>query len=490
MSKYVLGAMACAVALAAAACGTPEPQGPNVLLISVDTLRVDRLTCYGDPEGTTPHIDGLARQGVRFASVQAPRGLTWPSLTTLMTGLHPRTHQIRNNGAKLDEQFVTLPRRLSAAGYDTGAFLSNMCDAPNRGLTTIFCSWWEESGPPAKGTRRQWLSHDQPKWDAAITREAITFMKKDRNQPFFAWVHYIDPHKPFDLVPEYARDEYDGSFKVDDDSLAELTLSQTPPTPAQERQLLALYDSQVSSTDAHIGEILAALEAEGLADNTLVVFTADHGEELGDHNVYYYHLSSVYQQVLSIPLILRWPGHLPAGRVTEAPIASVDIAPTLLELLGLAAENNGMEGESRAGLARQEAGATGADTTFAEWRDKIVIVGQGNWRYIWNPDAVITYGAPFKRESELGFNIAPEELYDLAADPLQQENVAAAYPERAAALKAKACEFVREKDFHLMVSHQLSPEARERLKSLGYLQGEEEMPEAITPLSDHCPPGP
>ncbi|MCZ6833040.1 MAG: sulfatase-like hydrolase/transferase, partial [Acidobacteria bacterium] len=134
MSKYVLGAMACAVALAAAACGPPEPQGPNVLLISVDTLRVDRLTCYGGPEGTTPHIDGLARQGVRFASVQAPRGLTWPSLTTLMTGLHPRTHQIRGNGAHLDEQFVTLPQRLTAAGYETGAFLSNMCDAPNRGL--------------------------------------------------------------------------------------------------------------------------------------------------------------------------------------------------------------------------------------------------------------------------------------------------------------------------------------------------------------------
>jgi arylsulfatase A-like enzyme len=407
-----------------------------------------------------------------------------------MTGLHPRTHQIRDNGAMLPEQFVTLPQKLTTAGYETGAFLSNMCDAPNRGLSTLFCAWWEESGPPAKRTRREWLSHDQPKWDAAITREAITFMRKERKQPFFAWVHYIDPHKPFDLVPEYARDEYDGSFPVDDDSLARLTLAQTPPTPAQRRQLLAIYDSQVSSTDAHIGAILTALQADGLADNTLVVFTADHGEELGDHNAYYYHLSSVYQQVLSVPLILRWPGRLPADLVTDAPIAAVDIAPTLLELLGLAAENDSMEGESRAGLARQEAGATGAATTFSEWRDRMVIVGQGNWRYIWNPDAVVTYGLPFKRDSDLGFSIAPEELYDLAADPLQQENVAAAYPEKTAALKARACAFVTEQDFHRSISHQLSPESEERLKSLGYLQGEEETSTATSPLSDHCPAKP
>jgi len=489
MSRYLLGTTACVVALAAAACGLQEPRAPNVLLISVDTLRLDRVTCYGGPEGNTPHIDGLARQGVRFASVQAPRGLTWPSLTTLMTGLHPRTHQIRGNGALLDEQFVTLPQRLTAAGYETGAFLSNMCDAPNRGLAVLFCSWWGDAGPPAPGMRRQWMSHDQPEWDAAITREAITFMTKDRDPPFFAWVHYIDPHKPFDLVPEFARDEYDGSFAVNDDSLAQLTLARTPPTPAQRRQLLAIYDSQVSSTDAHIGDLLTALEAAGLADDTLVVFTADHGEELGDHNAYYYHLSSVYQQVLSIPLILRWPGHLPAGQVAEMPIASVDIAPTVLDLLGLASENLGMEGGSRAGLARREAGATGAETTFAEWGDKMVIVGQGNWRYIWNPDAVVPYGAPFKPGSDLGFSIAPEELYDLAADPLQQENVATAYPERTAALRARACEFVREKDFHLQAPRLLSPEAQERLKSLGYLQGEDDMPETMSRLTDHCPPG-
>ncbi len=488
MSKQLLSTLACAAALAAAACGPPQPQGPNVLLISVDTLRLDRLSCYGGPEGTTPHIDGLAGQGVRFTSVQAPRGLTWPSLTTLLTGLYPRSHQIRGNGAQLDEQFVILPERLTAAGFDTGAFLSNMCDAPNRGLATLYCSWWGDAGPPAEGMRRQWMSHDQPKWDADITQKAISFMKQDRDQPFFAWVHYIDPHKPFDVVPEFARDEYDGSFPVDDPSLARFTLSRTSPTPAQQRQLLAVYDSQVSSTDAHIGELLTALEAEGMADNTLVVFTADHGEELGDHHDYFYHLSSVYQQVLSVPLILRWPGHLPAGLVTDTPIASVDIAPTVLDLLDLAVEKNAMEGASRAGLARQEEGATGAETTFAEWRDKMVIVGQGKWIYVWNPDAVMNYGAPFKPESGMGFAIAPEELYDLASDPLQKVNVVDAHPEKAAALRAKACEFVKEKDFHLEAPRQLSPEAQERLKSLGYLQGEDETV-STSPLSDHCPTG-
>ena len=489
MTRWITGTLLLTAALAGTACGPAEPRRPNVLLISVDTLRLDRLTCYGGEEGTTPHIDGLAGQGVRFRSVQAPRGLTWPSLTTVLTGLQPRTHQVRVNGALLDEEFVTLPEILARHGYDTGGFLSNMCDAPNRGLDTFFCSWWEASGPPPTRQRKQWMSHDQPKWDAAITREALEFITRPRDEPFFAWVHYIDPHKPFDLVEEHARPTVDGSFAVDDDTLAALTLSGTPPTAAQSRQLLAIYDSQVAATDAHIGDLLAGLEAAGLTDDTLVVFTADHGEELGDHNAYFYHLSSIYQQVLSVPLILRWPGKLPAGTVVNAPIAGMDIAPTVLDYLGLAgdAEEAAMEGQSRSGLARGEAGAQGAAHTFAEWSDLMLIVGEGEWRYVWNPNGVITFGAPFLRETGRGFTIAAEELYDLTTDPGQHDNIVAEHPERATALRRRACEFILERDFHLKARRPISPEARERLESLGYLQGEDEIDDEAPRLTDHCP---
>jgi len=489
MTRWQTGIIMLAATLAATACGPDAPRRPNVLLISVDTLRLDRLTCYGGEDGTSPNIDELASQGVRFSSVQAPRGLTWPSLTTLLTGLQPRTHQVRLNGAQLDEQFSTLPELLGDHGYATGGFLSNMCDAPNRGLDTFFCSWWEASGPPPTRQRQQWMSHDQPQWDAAITREALEFMTASRDEPFFAWVHYIDPHKPFDVVEQFARPEVDGSFQVDDDSLAAMTLAGTPPTPEQIRQLMAIYDSQVTATDHHIGALLAGLEEAGLAEDTLVVFTADHGEELGDHQTYFYHLSSIYQQVLAIPLILRWPGHLPAGSVIDAPIAGADIAPTVLDTLGLPGGTE-MEGLSRAGLARGEAGATGATHTFSEWSDQMLIVGEGDWRYVWNPNNVITFGAPFKRETGRGFTIAGEELYDLAGDPLQQDNIVAQHPGRAAALRDRACEFLRERDFHRQAPRPISPEARTRLESLGYLQGEDETREGQPRLTDHCPEDP
>jgi arylsulfatase A-like enzyme len=466
-----------------AACA-PDSR-PNVLLITVDTLRLDRVSCYGGPPGNTPEIDRLAAGGVRFASAQAPRGLTWPSLATLLTGLQPRTHQVRLNGAMLDERFVTLPEILRDSGYETGGFLANMCDAPNRGLDTFFCAWWEKSGPPAQRRRRQWDSHEQPGWDAAITRETERFIRKGSNRPFFAWVHYIDPHKPFDPVPAHLRDTFDSSFPVDDASLAQLTLDQVSMTAEQREQLMAIYDSQVGGVDAHIGRLLQALEEEGLTGNTIVVFTADHGEELGDHNAYFYHLSSVYQQVLSIPWIPRWPGHLPAGRSVEEPVAAADLAPTILDLLGIP-DGRAMEGTSRTALARGEAGSQGAGTTYAEWSDQMVVVGEGRWRYVWNPNAIVTYGAPFKRGGDVGFEIAAEELYDLADDPLQQNNIAGANPEKAAALRKKACDFVTEMDFTKKAPRAVDPEIRDRLRALGYLQGEDDEEPAHARLASHC----
>jgi arylsulfatase A-like enzyme len=481
--------VAAAGLLAATAC-SPAPEGPNVLLITIDTLRTDRLTSYGGPPGNSPRLDALAAEGVRFASVQAPRGLTWPSLTTIMTGLQPRSHHVRFNGGMLDASHVTLPEILAAAGYDTGGFIANMCDAPNRGLHTFYCAWWADSGPPVAPMRKSWASHEQPDWDAAITERAANFIRAARRRPFFAWLHYIDPHKPYDPVAGKLRNTYDGTFPVDDDTLDALTLGRRSLTPAQREQLLVVYDSQITGVDAHIGTLLAVLEEEGLADNTLVVVTADHGEELGDHNHYFYHLSSVYEQVLALPWIARFPGHLPAGRVVAEPVAAVDIAPTILELLGQPAPAP-MEGTSRLSLARGEAGAGGAAATFAEWSDRMLVVGQGNWRYVWNPMEIITYGAPFQQENGIGFRIGAEELYDLATDPLQQENSIGAHPEQAAAMRRLACAFVTERDFSRAARRTVDAEVEARLRSLGYLPSEETGESGGGPgLASFCQGGP
>ena len=472
--KVASGALMVVGALVSPGCAGPAPgQGssvsrPNVLLLTIDTLRLERMTCYGGPAGNTPRIDAIAAAGVRFASVQAPRGLTWPSLTSLMTGMYPRTHQVRLNGSTLEERFVTLPELLQEAGYETGGFLANMCDAANRGLDTFFCAWWEETGRPVGREKRRWDSHDQPKWDRAITRETESFIRQPRDRPFFAWVHYLDPHKPYDPVDAFLRDEYDGSFPPDTEALDRRTLDEIPMTPAEKVQLLAAYDSQVAAVDAHIGHLLDVLDELELADDTLVIVTADHGEELGEHNFYLYHLASVYQQVLSVPWVLRWPGQLPAGRVVSDDVENIDIAPTVLALLGLELPE-GMEGVSREPLIRGEPEARGADYTYAEWQAQMVIVGHGPWRFIWNPREVVTQGKPFSQREDRGFVIAPCELYNLEFDPLQQNNLIADRAEVAESLLQRACRFVTEKPFQR--THARVPEAvQQRLRALGYVQ--------------------
>ena len=483
----VLALAAVLSALLARCSGAPAGAKPNVLLITVDTLRLDRIGAYGGPPESTPSIDTLAGQGVRFASVQGPRGLTWPSLTTLLTGLQPRTHGVRANGAMLEEGFRTLPEVLRSAGWKTAGFLANMCDAPNRGLDEFFCAWWEKTGPPPRRTRFQWASHEQAAWDESVTRHAIEFIGGRHERPFFAWVHYIDPHKPFDPVPEFASPIVDGSFQPDDATLDALTLGPTPMTAAQRAQLFAIYDSQVKGVDAKIGRLLAALRDAGRENDTLVIFSADHGEELGDHAVYFHHLCSVYQQVLAVPLILRWPGQLPAGRVVEADAALVDATPTVLDLLGVPTALP-FEGASRAGLARGTPGASGADATFSEWSDRMVIVGEGKWRYIWNPKQVVPECLPFTRSETVHFPVAAEELYDLESDPSQRSNVVASRPDRAAEMRGRACEFVTEKEFRRRNFDQVPTEVRERLESLGYLEGE--VADTGPPLSSFCPSAP
>lgn len=473
---------ATATALPAAwllACRAVEPELPNVLLVTVDALRLERIGSYGGAPGVTPHLDELAAEGVRFESVQAPRGLTWPSLTTLLTGLHPRTHGVRHNGSMLSPEFATLPEILSEEGFDTGRFLANMCDAPERGLRVSFCGWWDGGERSSGSTRERLASHDQPLWDAAVTREAVAFLGARRDGPFFAWVHYMDPHKPFDPVEEFLRPSHDGSFPVDDASLKLRTRSRRPLRDDERRQLLAVYDSQVAAVDAEIGRLLAALDDTGQAGRTLVVFSADHGEELGDHQAYFFHRDSVYQQVLAVPLILRWPGRLPAGAAVDAPIAAVDVAPTILDLLGIDPPAP-LEGESRAALARGERGAGGAERTFAEWSDQIVVVGEGSWRLVWNPNRVATRAIGPDGRGE----IAAEELYDLSRDPGQRTNLAAEEPERVAAMRRRACEFVTERDFRVREGEGIADEVRERLHALGYVD-ESPAPPARD-LASHC----
>lgn len=280
---------------------------PNVVVITVDTLRADHLGCYGYEKAHTPHIDGLAREGVRAKHAVAATPLTLPSHVSLFTGLEPPAHGVRSNGSfELSDEAVTLAERFEAAGYRTQAFVSAMVLHRSRNLDQGFDGYDDELWSQrhkraalirersAKATMNRvltWLDASSPSASSSV--------------PYFLWVHLFDPHAPY-------RPPADDAAKA--------------ATP---------YDGEIASVDRQIGRLLDALRKRGELDDTILVFTSDHGESLGEHGEST-HAIFIYESTVHIPWILRFPAKVPAGTVYDGAVRSVDLMPTVLGLVGLA----------------------------------------------------------------------------------------------------------------------------------------------------------
>lgn len=291
------------------ACGqneSPEPtqaDGPlNVLLISVDTLRADHLGCYGYDRPTTPRIDQLGAQSIVFEDAHAPSSWTLPSLATLMTAVYPASHGCVVRDRVLDPGFETLAEKLRDNGFYTGGIVTQTFASRRFGLDRGFLSFNDDLAELSRGnelfkkTSRS-VSDKATKWIAARAGEA---------RPWFLWLHYFDPHLAY--VPHPGYSEAFGS-----------------------EQDIDLYDGEIAWTDFHVGRVLDALSEFGFDENTLIVFTSDHGEEFGDHGGRY-HRSTLYREVLEVPLIVRIPGR--AAERTDRLTSLVDVAPLILQLTG------------------------------------------------------------------------------------------------------------------------------------------------------------
>src|SRR5437773_3112139 len=359
---------------------------PNVLVITVDTLRADRLGCYGFGLAHTPAIDRLADEGVRCADAATSAPITLPAHSSIMTGLYPPAHGVRDNGNyALAPEAVTLAERLHDAGYRTAAFVSALVLARRYGLDQGFDLYdddlWSEDEPPLFMIRKRPAPRTA---DRALAW--LRGWKADRGgQPFFMWVHFFDPHEPYEL--------------------RSTDLAALAPTP---------YDAEVAQADRGVGRVLDWLRSEGVLDHTLVVFTADHGESLGEHGEPT-HGIFIYDATGHVPLIWRLPPAFPAGATYDGPVRHIDIVPTILAVLGLSG------GETTQGLDLLPA--------FAGRMP---------------PPDVPQYSEA--RLAEEGFGMAPlfgvrhdgrkwiraprPELYDLRADPREQTNL---YPAETAA---------------------------------------------------------
>ena len=410
-----------------------SPRPLNVLLITLDTTRADRLGCYGYSLAKTPVLDRLAQQGVLFERAYAPVPLTLPSHASMLTGLFPPEHGLRNNGqAALPQGLPTLATELQAVGYETGAFVAAFVLDHKFGLQRGFETYNDDlstADPSLHG-------HHQYRDGSLVINAALRWLRPRSTKPFFCWVHLFDPHFPY-LTHE---DRFGTQFK--------------------DRP----YDAELAYVDNEIGRLLSTLQKSGALEHTVIVVVGDHGESLGEHGELS-HSMTVYDATLQVPLLVVSPQDCqPGHRVTE-PVSLVDLAPTLLDRLGMRPLPQASGRSLRAALCGEPLtpmpcyAETDEPYHVGHWSPLRALI-TAQWKYIRSPKA---------------------ELYDLLADPRELQNLATDFPGQLQKLDKELMAWEERMNQRLAGNVALTEQERHSLSSLGYASfrgktGQEERP--------------
>jgi arylsulfatase A-like enzyme/Tfp pilus assembly protein PilF len=405
----------------------------NVVVVTLDTTRADRLGCYGFSGIETPHIDALAREGLVFENATSTAPLTFPSHSSIFTGLIPPHHGAHDNGGFfLDEARTTLAERLKAAGYATGAFIGAWVLESRWGLAQGF----DEYSDRFELSKYKVVSLGTvQKPGDEVMDGALQWLDTVRDRRFFAWVHLYDPHAPYE-----------------------------PPEPFASRYRGQPYLGEIAYTDKVVGRLTEWLSAQGLLQRTIVVVVGDHGESLGDHGEAS-HAYFIYGATTHVPLIVRTPWAL-TGR-SAAQVSTVDILPTVLDLVGLPAQD-GIDGHSLARAFLDPAAAVDhpaySETYFPRYHF--------GWQHLRSlRDRTYTY-----------VEAPTPELYDRRQDPGETRNIFKAYSQRAEALRVRLGEMSRSTGAEAPERKQLDPETLQRLAALGYVGNVIDVdPDAVLP---------
>jgi arylsulfatase A-like enzyme/Flp pilus assembly protein TadD len=413
-------------ALALAHCRSrPEPPR-NLVLVTFDTLRADRLGCYGSKDVETPNFDRLAREGAMAETATVHVPLTRPSHVSLFTGMLPTRHGVRDNITPAKVPAVpTLASVMKAEGFRTAAFVSSIVLASGGGLERGFDLYSDDFGSEERRADEVFLDSLQKRGDETI-EEAAAWLASNREARLFAWIHLYDPHEPYE-----------------------------PPEPYGSRYSGRPYDGEVAWSDELLGRLDQALGKLGLRESTLLVVTSDHGEGLGEHRETL-HGFFIYESTLSVPLLVRGPGVIPAGRLPQL-VRTVDLFPTLVEMMGIdVPEGAELSGASFAGALRGEP-APSEPIAYAEtlvpllhfgWSD-LRAIRRGKWKYIQAPRP---------------------ELYDLESDPMELENLAAEQPDLVRGMRgALGEELDRERAAGAEGAGSVPQELLDKLGALGYV---------------------
>lgn len=401
----------------------------NLLLITLDTFRADYLGVNGASEVLTPHLDALARGGVNFTRARAPVPLTLPSHASILTGTYPPGHGVRDNGSfRLADERLTLAEVLGESGYATAAFVASFVLDRRFGLAQGFAVYDDQiTSDPAM------LESLEAERGGEDVLAAFTQWLEERHDPgpFFAWLHLFDPHAPY-LPPEPFRSRYAGNP----------------------------YAGEIAYTDQVVGRIVEALESRQLLDSTIVAVVGDHGEDLGEHGETT-HALLIYNSTLHVPLILRAPGLLPEGVQFGELVRIIDLAPTLLDLLGLPADFGEGASLRPAIVSRAADDSRPPDPARSAYSESLYAQLNLGWSPLYGLEA-----------GDFHLILAPEsELYALADDPAESINLASTLPEPLGQMRSELLQILKN-DLHrdpAVASVIAEPAAVDKLRSLGYL---------------------
>lgn len=397
-----------------AACSRTDPR-PNLLLVTLDTTRADAIGCYVPRPGLTPNLDLLAREGIVFDRARTVAPLTLPAHASMLTGLVPPRHGARDNGlVPLPSKARTAAELLGDEGYATAGFVSAAVLDAAWGIGQGFARFDAPPPPPPDA-----VVHMEERQGGATTERVLAWLAEhDESRPFFAWVHYFDPHAPYVPAPEFLS-------RASGDA----------------------YLGEVAAVDHEVGRLLDALRASEELERTLVVVVADHGEALGQHGEPT-HSVFCYEPVLRVPLVVRRPGGVQAGTRSAATVSVVDVFPTLLSAAGIAVPP-GLDGVELFGPI--DPARSVYFESYCGWLN-----------YGWSP----LFGAARAGEKFLWSGV--EELFDVAKDPREKQNLAAARPDACADWRATITELVSGHVVPPDPNEHVAPGQRSRVQALGY----------------------
>jgi len=376
----------------------------NVVVVVIDTLRADKLRPFNPQTRVkTPAIDQFASDGAVFELAQAPENWTKPSVASILTGLHPQTHQQKTGDAALPSSAELLSEHLQGEGFATGGFIANGYVSDRFG----FDQGWDDY--------TNYIREEKSTEAKDVFDDAGNWIEAHKDGRFFAYIQTIDPHVPYDPPGKYLQmydpSEYAGQIRprMTGDLLEKA--KRNPPQvvfdASDKRRLEALHDGEITKHDHFFGAFLERLSELGLADDTLIVVTSDHGEEFDDHGSWG-HGHSVYQELLHVPLMFRLPNRVPAGTKVGEAVSTLDISATVTDLLGVPAMAHN-EGHALVGLMLGEAPSQPA-VAFSDFQDDRRVITTGRWKLILRGNLTST-------------------MFDLVADPMEKNQLdASAFP--------------------------------------------------------------